>query len=59
MIDSKQIAQHALMVVRQLEKLAPLERAEVMIVANSLIQVEVNRELRRQQNPQFREVEDE
>jgi hypothetical protein len=51
-IDAKSIAQYALMLCRQLEKLAPFERLEVIGVAASLIQVEVQRELRRQQNPQ-------
>lgn len=52
MIDAKSIAQYALLLCRQLDKLAPIERLEVIGVAASLIQVEVQREIRRQQNPQ-------
>lgn len=52
MIDAKGIAQYALMICRQLDKLAPLERLEVIGVAASLLQVEAQREIRRQQNPQ-------
>jgi hypothetical protein len=51
-IDAKGIAQYALLLCRQLEKLTPIERLEVIGVAASLIQVEVQREIRRQQNPQ-------
>jgi hypothetical protein len=52
MIDAKGIAQYALLLCRQLEKLAPLERLEVIGVAASLLQVEAQRELRRRQDPQ-------
>jgi hypothetical protein len=52
MIDSKGIAQYALMLCRQLDKLTPFERLEVIGVAASLLQVEAQREIRRQQNPQ-------
>jgi hypothetical protein len=50
-IDSKGIAQYALLLCRQLEKLAPFERLEVIGVAASLVQVEVQREIRRRQDP--------
>jgi hypothetical protein len=51
-IDAKGLAQYALMICRQLDKLTPLERLEVIGVAASLLQVEAQREIRRQQNPQ-------
>ena len=51
MIDAKGIAQYALLLCRQLEKLSPFERLEVIGVTAALIQVEVQREIRRQQNP--------
>jgi hypothetical protein len=50
-IDAKGLAQYALMICRQLDKLTPLERLEVIGVAASLLQVEAQREIRRQQNP--------
>jgi hypothetical protein len=50
-IDAKGIAQYALLLCRQLEKLTPFERFEVIGVAASLIQVEVQREIRRRQDP--------
>jgi hypothetical protein len=52
MIDAKGLAQYALMICRQLDKLTPLERLEVIGVAASLLQVEAQREIRHQQNPQ-------
>ena len=48
-IDKKELAQYALLVVRQLERLQPLERAEVMTVASSLTQIDVARFLRSEQ----------
>jgi hypothetical protein len=51
MIAQKEVAQYALLLCRQVEKLSPMERAEVLSVAISLNAVEVNREIRRQQNP--------
>ena len=51
MISANEIAQYALMVNRQIEKLQPFERGEVLAVAGALIQIEINRELRRQANP--------
>ena len=51
MIDAKGVAQYALLLCRQLEKLSPFERLEVIGVTAALIQVEVQREIRRQQNP--------
>jgi hypothetical protein len=51
-ISAKEIAQFALLLCRQLDKLAPIERLEVIGVAASLLQVEAQREIRRQQNPQ-------
>lgn len=51
MIGAKEIAQYALLLGRQIEKLTPIERAEVISVAAALNAVEVNREIRRRQDP--------
>jgi hypothetical protein len=47
-ITTKEIAQYALLVVRQVEKLEPLDRAAVMAVAGQLVQIEVQRALQLQ-----------
>ena len=42
-VDSKTIAEHALRVLRGMEKLPPQMQAEVLSVAFSLVNVAVNR----------------
>jgi hypothetical protein len=51
MIDAKGLAQYALLVLRQIEKLSPYERAEVLLVAGTIAQAEINRDIRRRQDP--------
>jgi uncharacterized protein with ACT and thioredoxin-like domain len=51
MIGPKELAQYALLVLRQVEKLSPYERAEVLVVAGSIAQAEINRDIRRRQDP--------
>ena len=45
--DSKTIAEHALRVLRQMEKLPPQTQAEVLAVAFSLVNVGVQRAQRK------------
>ena len=56
--DSKTIAEHALRVLRGMEKLAPQMQAEVLSVAFSLVNVAVQRANFQQQQAR-REVSDE
>ena len=51
MIGPKELAQYALLVLRQIEKLSPYERAEVLGVAGTMTQAEINRDIRRRQDP--------
>jgi hypothetical protein len=53
MIDPKQLAQYALLLLRQVEKLTAVERLEVIGLAGALAQIEVNREIRARQDPGF------
>jgi hypothetical protein len=50
-ITTKEIVQIAHSLVRQLEKHAPMERAEIVALAGAMVQIDVNREIRRRQDP--------
>lgn len=43
MMPAKELAQHALLVLRALDKLGPIERQEVLYVAGAIVAVEVAR----------------
>jgi len=43
MMAAKELAQYALLVLRQIDKLGPIERSEVLYVAGALVGVEVAR----------------
>jgi hypothetical protein len=51
MIGPKELAQYALLVLRQIEKLTPYERGEVLAIAGTMVQAEINRDIRRRQDP--------
>lgn len=50
MIGAKEAFQFALRVMRQIDELSPIEKGEVMLMANGWIQIEVQRFLREQAN---------
>lgn len=43
MMPAKELAQHALLVLRILDKLGPIERSEVLHVAGAIVAIEVAR----------------
>lgn len=43
MMPAKELAQYALLVLRQIDKLGPNERADVLLVANAIVAVECRR----------------